>query len=202
MIELIELVETAEFIELIELHWVELIRFRLLSPPVLTWCWCWNLMLQSKSLIGDSSVLFSPPSIIRETLPDNQEGDSAFGHPPHRPNSSIESSGSRSPAEKVKYFFVNSITRTAELLLWEILTISFRFIEPIRWTSGGKWWHVVGPGIKLNWPNELDLTWWWTVVVGSPLLAKRNATSKSQIGVIYAWYPPTPPPPPPPKKKQ
>lgn len=26
--------------------------------------------LQSKSLIGDSSVLFSPPSIIRDTLPD------------------------------------------------------------------------------------------------------------------------------------
>merc|ERR1712071_329251 len=46
----------------------------------------------SKSLIGDSSVLFSPPSIIRETLPETQDGDGAFGHPPHRPNSSIESS--------------------------------------------------------------------------------------------------------------
>lgn len=56
---------------------------------------------QSKSLIGDSSVLFSPPSIIRETLPETQDGEDAYGHPPHRPNSSIESSGSRSPSEKV-----------------------------------------------------------------------------------------------------
>nr|CAH0102514.1 unnamed protein product [Daphnia galeata] len=55
----------------------------------------------SKSLIGDSSVLFSPPSIIRETLPETQDGDDAFGHPPHRPNSSIESTGSRSPSDKV-----------------------------------------------------------------------------------------------------
>ena len=56
---------------------------------------------QSKSLIGDSSVLFSPPSIIRETLPETQDGEDAFGHPPHRPNSSIESTGSRSPSDKV-----------------------------------------------------------------------------------------------------
>lgn len=64
----------------------------------------WN---QSKSLIGDSSVLFSPPSIIRETLPESQEGEEAFGHPPNRSNTSLESSGSRSPMEKA--WFLSSI---------------------------------------------------------------------------------------------
>lgn len=47
-------------------------------------------------------MLFSPPSIIRETLPEGQEGEEAFGHPPNRSNTSLESSGCRSPIEKVQ----------------------------------------------------------------------------------------------------
>ena len=34
-----------------------------------------NSVFQSKSLIGDTSVLFSPPPIIKETLPDREEAD-------------------------------------------------------------------------------------------------------------------------------
>lgn len=52
---------------------------------------------QSKSLIGDSSVLFSPPSIIRETLPETHCTDGNFGHPPGRLNTSNSSTNSRSP---------------------------------------------------------------------------------------------------------
>jgi len=32
----------------------------------------WALCFQSKSLIGDTSIVFSPPSIIKDTLPDEE----------------------------------------------------------------------------------------------------------------------------------